>query len=206
MAIRVETVTSPSQLRDVRSLVYRAYREKKYCLENEEKELNEHPNLDLAVVLYASTRVIRVVDDDRLVGTVSMTLDGSEGLPTDRTFPRDTDEIRAEGRAEGHNLGAVWRLAVSDKENRSVVGTLFDAVYDWLVQRCLSTALYVVHPSHEKFYRRIIGATVVAAAPNEVGLYGAPAVLVRLDEPQFRVWFEHRRLFYPCEPEIRVSA
>src|SRR5574343_854501 len=55
-----------------------------------------------------STRLVAVLDG-RLVGSLTYTLDGEFGLPTDVSYERETDILRAVGLP----LGCCWRIVVA---------------------------------------------------------------------------------------------
>jgi N-acyl amino acid synthase FeeM len=112
------------------------------------------------------------------VGTLTLGLDGPEGLLVDDVYGIELDAIRAAGR----RICELTRLAV-DKgvDSRTVLAALFSLAF--LVTRVLHRATDVfieVNPRHVAFYERALGF-VVAAGERVCERVKAPSVLLRLE-------------------------
>jgi hypothetical protein len=116
-------------------------------------------------------------DGRRLVGTLSVRLDGLDGLAADASFPEELLRLRAKGR----KLCEFTRLAVEgDLPSKPVLASLFHLAYLY-AQRIKGADLLVmeVHPRHAPFYRRMLGAKRMQLGENES--VQAPSVLMCLD-------------------------
>jgi hypothetical protein len=116
-------------------------------------------------------------DGRRLVGTLSVRIDGVDGLAADATFPEELLTLRAKGR----RLCEFTRLAVEgDVPSKPVLASLFHLAYLY-AQRVKRADLLVmeVHPRHAPFYRRMLGAKRLQVGTNDS--VQAPSVLMCLD-------------------------
>ena len=100
--IKITTANTPGQMRVVHELTYMAYRAKGLCQADPSERLQHYPHLDYI----AETTVLMAMAGDKLVGTVSITLDGPEGLHVDEDFP----EVMVRWRPGGLRLAAAWRI------------------------------------------------------------------------------------------------
>jgi len=116
--------------------------------------------------------------DEGILGTVTLGLDGPEGLLADPLYP---DEL-ARLRGRGARLCELSRLAIdTSRHSQAVLAGLIHQAYihAHLVHRA-SDAVVEVHPRHAAFYRRMLGFRVLGderLCPR----VGAPAVLLHLD-------------------------
>ncbi|WP_374657979.1 long-chain N-acyl amino acid synthase [Inhella sp.] len=116
-------------------------------------------------------------DGRRLVGTLSVRMDGPDGLAADASFPEELLALRAKGR----RLCEFTRFAM-DMENSSkhALASLFHLAH--LVAHHIKQAdllVMEVHPRHAPFYRRMLGARRLQVGQNET--VQAPSVLLCLD-------------------------
>jgi hypothetical protein len=133
-----------------------------------------------------------------VVGTLTVRLDGPQGLRVDENYPEQVSALRAEGR----KLCEFTQLALAaEADTRAVLSTLFGLAY------CLGTALnevtdvlIEVNPRHVEFYRRLLGF-VVAAGERLCERVQAPAVLLRASVDEL----EKRALAY-CSPDALEEA
>lgn len=117
-------------------------------------------------------------DGRRLVGTLSVRVDGPNGLAADGVFP---DEVAAL-RTQGWRLCEFTRLAVEGEQpSKAVLASLFHLAYLY-AHRIKSADLVImeVHPRHAPFYRRMLGAEVVASGRDNPTVQ-APSVLMRVE-------------------------
>ncbi|MFY8018268.1 MAG: N-acyl amino acid synthase FeeM domain-containing protein, partial [Inhella sp.] len=120
---------------------------------------------------------LQAQDGRRLVGTLSVRMDGPDGLAADATFPEELLRLRAKGRV----LCEFTRLAVEGElPSKPVLAGLFHLAYLY-AQRIKGADLLVmeVHPRHAPFYRRMLGAKKLEIGQNQS--VEAPAVLLCLD-------------------------
>lgn len=111
------------------------------------------------------------------VGTLTVSLDGPKGLGCEATFPEEVRALRDSGR----RLCEFTRLAIHPEGgSRQAIASLFQVAY--LVATRLGEADVVmleVNPRHVAYYRRIIGATVLAGERFHERAQ-APAVLLSI--------------------------
>jgi len=112
------------------------------------------------------------------LGTITLRLDGPEGLSAEATHGDTMQSARADGR----RLGELTRLAVADGvESRVVLASLFGLVY--AVGRMVHgvTDVFIeVNPRHVAFYSRALGFAV-AGEERFCERVRAPSVLLHLD-------------------------
>ncbi|MCK6472844.1 MAG: hypothetical protein L6R28_13965 [Planctomycetes bacterium] len=175
-AIVVRKVRRTSELEEVHRLTYRAYRERGYCGEQPDGKLVHYPHLENI----PETSVFVAYEEGKILGTVSVTLDGPAGLHVDADFKDTVDKVRAENR----RLCAPWRIAThsSLRSEKRVVMALLQAVVDEAFDAMgCQTFLCTFNPRHERFYRRIWNMPTIARHEGSDGLENAPAVLMRCD-------------------------
>ncbi len=157
--------------------------------------LVHYPHLDTRHgKLYPETVVHTLEQDDKLVGTVSVTLDGPAGLHTDGIFADETNAIRRECAPRGLCLASSWRIVteVMSNEVRAIL-TLLEAGYQDCLERGIDVVLATFHPRHVSFYRRVWGFTKVAGPRPENVVGGSPAVLMRADLGSELKWKKFRK-------------
>ncbi len=117
-------------------------------------------------------------DQEGTLGTLTLTLDSSEGLAAALTFP---DEMRQLSEPANASLCELGKLAI-DKERGSkwVLASLFHIAYIYgRVLNRVSDVVIEVNPRHVQFYRRMLGFEVVGEE-RLCPRVQAPAVLLRL--------------------------
>lgn len=135
-----------------------------------------YPQFDMS----PQTVVLVAERNDRVIGTVSIVMDGTLGLPVDRHFPCETHRLRRGGKP----LAAVYRLATDPDLTAGDRAYLALDLLAWAVATGFETqrseAVVSTVPAHlEPVYRRIAGADVVARAENLVfdGIAGAALLM-----------------------------
>jgi len=117
-------------------------------------------------------------DQQTTLGTITLRLDGPEGLRADATHGETMQHARGEGRC----IGELTRLAVAeDADSRRVLASLFGLVY--AVGRMMHgvTDVFIeVNPRHVAFYSRGIGFAVAGEA-RFCERVRAPSVLLHVD-------------------------
>lgn len=116
-------------------------------------------------------------DGRRLVGTLSVRIDGIDGLAADASFPEELLRLRAKGR----KLCEFTRLAMEGElPSKPALTSLFHLAYLY-AHRIREADLLVmeVHPRHAPFYSRMLGAKRLKLGAN--ASVAAPSVLLCLD-------------------------
>jgi len=116
--------------------------------------------------------------DEKVVGTLTLGVDSSEGLVVDQLYKLEADQLRA----QGHKLCDVTRLAVDpDIKSKHVLGALFhlSVIYGRNIHHA-TDFLIEVNPRHALFYQRMIGF-VPFGEEKLCPRVSAPAVLLKLD-------------------------
>jgi len=138
-------------------------------------------NVTLPTEQRAQRYTLTAVRGEQVLGTITVGMDGTEGLNCQALF---AEEVHAQ-RAEGLRLCEFTRLAVdAASQSRQVLAALFHAAY--LVAHRIGgfdRLLIEVHPRHVRVYQRMFGARVVGAQRHHPGV-DAPAVLLSLDLAQ----------------------
>ncbi|MFH7044725.1 hypothetical protein ABT392_20795 [Paucibacter sp. JuS9] len=116
---------------------------------------------------------------DTMSGTLSVRLDGPQGLSADECFGAELDELRL----NGSRICEFTRLAMEELEapSKDALARLFQTAYVYAHHRCRAELLVIeVNPRHVAFYRRMLGFSVAAETRfNE--RVRAPAVLMILE-------------------------
>jgi N-acyl amino acid synthase FeeM len=112
------------------------------------------------------------------VGTVTLGLDGPQGLLAELTH----DQVIAEIRRSGRKVCELTRLAIAESADfKSVLGSLLGlAHYVGRSMHAVTDVFIEVNPRHVSFYSRVLGF-VVAASEKVCERVHAPSVLLRLE-------------------------
>jgi hypothetical protein len=164
--VAASVARTPDDLRAAATLVESRYAERGYRLSGDDGGAPRP-----GATLIAAER-------DAIVGTVTLNLDGRDGLAADRSYAEVIDSARRAGRT----VCELTRLALTaDGDSRPVLAALFGGAY--LVGRRLHrvTDLFIeVNPRHARFYRVLFGFAQ-AAGERLCPRVMAPAVLLRLE-------------------------
>jgi hypothetical protein len=169
-SLKIAVATSLQQLEAAQDLVRRRYAWRGYEFEPDELKLTSQrtPN-DV-------TFVVETVES--LIGTVTLGLDGPDGLLAERTH----EGVIAQARADGCRVCEVTRLAVAEgADSRTVLALLLSLAH--LVARTVHevTDVFIeVNPRHVAFYSRALGF-IVAAGERICERVRAPSVLLRAE-------------------------
>jgi hypothetical protein len=130
---------------------------------------SHYPRLDCI----PETIPLVAVEDGKRVGTMSLTMDGTRGLPPEDDYPGEMDALRR----EGHRLASCWRLAVVD--GFDVALPLMRSMVDIAVNEFDEPTVAVeCHPNHGRFYRGLMGFEQIGERPDTKGLSCAPSWLM----------------------------
>ena len=170
-SLRVAVATSLQQLEAAQELVRRRYAWRGYDFEPDDAI-----NVPLRRTPDDVTFVVESVE--ALVGTITVGLDGPDGLLAERTH----DGVIAQARAEGCRVCEVTRLAVADGvDSRTVLALLLSLAHLVLRKVHEGTDVFIeVNPRHVAFYSRALGF-VVAAGERICERVRAPSVLLRAE-------------------------
>jgi hypothetical protein len=115
---------------------------------------------------------------DEVIGTLTLRIDGPDGLAADESYAETIDAVRQ----SGGGVCELTRLAItSDADSRSVLSALFGTAYVMARHLHRMTDAFVeVNPRHVQFYRRMFGFAV-AAGQRVCPRVMAPGVLLRLE-------------------------
>ena len=114
--------------------------------------------------------------DADTVGTITLGLDGGDGLLAERTH----GDAIAQRRAAGANVCELTRLAVAERaDSKSVLAALFNVAYAAGSVLGVTDVFIEVNPRHVVFYTRVLGFAV-AAAEKFCERVQAPSVLLSL--------------------------
>ncbi|MCK6473383.1 MAG: hypothetical protein L6R28_16690 [Planctomycetes bacterium] len=172
----VRPVRSSLELEEVYRLTHDAYVERNYCTPQPDGKLIHYPHLENI----PETTVLVALQDGKVMGTVSLTLDGPQGIHADLDFA----DVARLARSEGRKLGAAWRMATRQtlRGERQVVMALIGEVVSYAFEVFdLDTFLCTFNPRHERIYGRLLGMRTIARNETSEGLENAPAVLMRCD-------------------------
>jgi len=171
----IRPINSILELREVYKLTHDSYVSAGYSEAHPSKMLAHYPYFDHI----PETTILAAVLNGKIVGSVSLTLDGPCGFTVDEDFKEECDAIRLEGKP----MATVWRLVVDDalRTKRSVVMNLISDIVFRLGRNHIPTALFAVNPKHEKVYKHMLNMEAVARKMDTGGLRNAPAILLRGD-------------------------
>ena len=173
----VRIATSKQEMEKVYHLTHDAYVDMNYAKPQPGGKLIHYPELENI----PETTVMIASSGSRLLGTLSITIDGPMGLNTDKDFPQLTKQIRR----QTNKLASCWRMATCKKcrgKKRIVKDLLKASVCHIFKQLEIDTLLCTVNPCHERIYQLLFGFETIARQDSSLqGLKNAPAVLMRLE-------------------------
>jgi hypothetical protein len=94
--------------------------------------------------------------DDQVIGTLSLGVDGADGLAADETFKEELDEFR---QMPGAKLCELTKFACDPStKSQAALAALFHVIFIYGTQRFSCTDLFIeVHPRHIRFYEALLG-------------------------------------------------
>ncbi|MPZ45988.1 MAG: long-chain N-acyl amino acid synthase [Betaproteobacteria bacterium] len=162
------------------SLVQDAYSRLGYTIKDGESELAE---------TVASTANLQAIQRDTTLGTLSVNLDGCNGLHAEALYPDEVAALRSSGPiCEFTQLALDTELA-----GREVLCSLFYVAY--VFSHAVHGAKHLlveVNPRHRTFYERMLGFRLLGGERICLRV-GAPAVLLHLDFDFTREQIERAR-------------
>jgi predicted N-acetyltransferase YhbS len=149
-----------------------------------------------------STRVFVALDNDRVVGTVSVIVDSRLGLPMAEIY---ADELR-EFRGLRRQLAEVSGLAVHPDYQKSGLAILLRLIRLVLLHSIdmvgAGDLCIAINPHHESFYRKAFGFQLIGGLKQYGKVNGAPALALRLDLDVLRSFISELREGHPVESEV----
>jgi hypothetical protein len=140
-----------------------------------------------------------------VVGTITLRLDGPDGLRADATH----GDIMQYARADDRRLGELTRLALAEgADSRLVLSSLFGLVYSvgrWVHN--VTDVFIEVNPRHVSFYARALGFAIVGDV-KFCERVRAPSILLYadVDSLEERLGLAASAAAEALEPEKRMSA
>jgi hypothetical protein len=174
-SVEVRPIRGEAELDEVYRITHDAFLEHGYCKVQPDGRLIHYPHLDRI----PETTILVALIDGAIGGTLSLTLEGPQGLHVDSDFRAECDAIRREGR----RLAAAWRLATrsSCRDERRVVMALILGALRGIFDAGVQTTVFTFNPRHERVYQRLLNMKIVARKQGTDGLENAPAVFMRMD-------------------------
>lgn len=121
---------------------------------------------------------LTATDHDAIIGTITVGLDGPEGLHAEDTFAEEVAGLRA----AGHRICEFTKLAMDPVSGaKQVLASLFHVAYIVAYRfKGFDTLLIEVNPRHVNYYTRMLGCKVLGEERMNRRV-DAPAVLLHLD-------------------------
>jgi hypothetical protein len=172
-ALKVGVAESSEQIEAANRLICRRYAWRGYNLEAFECR-SPAPATEASL----SEITFFAADPETTLGTITLRLDGPDGLKADATH----GESMTKARGGNRRLAELTRLALAEgADSRTVLASLFGLVY--AVGRLVHgvTDVFIeVNPRHVVFYARALGFVVIGET-RFCERVGAPSVLLHLD-------------------------
>jgi hypothetical protein len=156
---------------------------------------------------------LSAVEDDVVIGTITVAFDNPGRLGADEAFGAELDALRAEGRT----LTEFTKLAIDPLSGtKRVLATLFHVAYIVAHRlRGYDMLLMEVNPRHVRYYERMLGARVLAGERINKAV-NAPAVLLGSEFSAIKAKIgefggqpelaSHERSLYPFALSLREEA
>lgn len=159
---KVVVAGTVDQYLDAFSLVHVAYASRGICPPRGGLRAMPHHALPEATVLV-------VYEQDRIVGTMTVTLDSPAGLPLDGDYPEACERLRR----QGSNLVEYGALAVVERCRHAGVTTLLSMAAHWLSHRLLRATDCVIgiHPRAAPIYDAMFGFRPLGAPRDHAELH-----------------------------------
>lgn len=199
-ALHVGVAKLAEQLEAADELIRKRYAWRGYSLEASEHAGHAEQDVNLRdyVTFFA-------MEDSKVVGTITLRLDGPSGLRAEATH----GDILQYARGEGRRLGELTRLALAEgADSRLVLSSLFGLVYSvgrWVHN--VTDVFIEVNPRHVAFYARALGFAIVGDA-RFCERVRAPSILLYadVDSLEERLGLAASAAAQALEPEERYSA
>jgi hypothetical protein len=126
----------------------------------------------------ANRITLTAIEDSATIGTITVGLDGPEGMGCEDVFAAEVEALRADGR----HVCEFTKLAVdASSSTKRVLAGLFHVAYIVAHRiRGFDTLVMEVNPRHVRYYERMLGARVIGEERLNRSV-NAPAVLLSID-------------------------
>ena len=153
---RIFQSKAPLYIDQIRSLTYESYLEKGFISSNSDKRIDMYDKLDAL----DQTRILIAEEENKVVGSASITIDGPEGLHTDIHFKKESDIIRAENK----KLATCWRFVIdrSYRNQISLSKNIIYSTYEILEKEGIEDLILWFSAKDIPFYIRMFNAKLVA--------------------------------------------
>ncbi len=171
------------EMKQVYDLTYKNYRKAEYVVKNWDPETQHFKKFGSL----PQTTVFVAIENDRVIGSVSMTIDSEKGLPYDEDFREQIDEVRyINGRPQ--RVAAVWRLVIDDEyqKNIKILLLLIQAVIRKFRKEKVEVGLFGVHPKRKPVYTKLFRMRELGYSPGTTGLANAPSVLLSAEVSRYK--------------------
>lgn len=123
------------------------------------------------------TTILVASIENAVVGSISFTRDGNQGLIADRIFRRTCSLIRTENRS----LGEIWRLVLkpSFPEREKATEALMQAAVQSLILQDTQTCLLSIYPEYIALCERLLNVVVLTGSNAVRGLPSFQTVFMR---------------------------
>ncbi len=168
----IHKLANSRELFDLYRLTYECYQADGHPLPNADGLWIPHPEFD-----HLPTTTIFIAQlGGEMVGTVSITMDGTLGLPLDKKFPNTCRLNRLKGR----RVAQVWRLLVREScpIKSSIVVSLLTEATQRLMAEGAQTCLYVVQEKLTATCCDLLNAIVLTSIASAPGLPHSKSVLM----------------------------
>lgn len=164
--ISFKIASNASEKKRSQELVFAMYQESGYAHEDSPaNDFNTYLSGDCAVTVIAAR------DSGEIVGTISLVIDSSFGLPMGAIFESELNRLRA----KDHRLAEVCQLATIEQKNPAVLMGLYREIFSKAYEMGVTHLCFTINPKHETFYKDI-GAQQLAAEKAYPAVKNAPAV------------------------------
>ena len=177
----------PHELKSCFSLAYDEYLKKGYVTsENSNHMIISEYDMD------KRTMVVMVKNETQdVVGTLTIVLDGAQGLPCDELFSSELTRMRE----NGSKASEVVRLAIADeyKNSKEILSGMFNLVCNYTKNVAGCTDLLIeVNPRHVMYYQRLLLFKIISDQKECKRVEGAPALLLCLNRTDLFDYYENK--------------
>lgn len=125
----------------------------------------------------ANRITLSAAEGDNTIGTITIALDGPEGMSAEDAFPEEIAALRA----DRQRVCEFTKLAIDPVAgSKRVLAALFHVAYIVAHRiRGYDALVMEVNPRHVRYYQRMLGATVIGAERTN-RFVNAPAVLLSI--------------------------
>ena len=171
----VHTMSNSTELFDIHRLTHDSGVAKGLIKSRPDGVWVPHPDFDLI----PQTTILVASIENVVVGSISLTRDGSRGLIADTIFKKTCSLIRAENRS----VAEIWRLIVKPSlpEREKVAEVLMQVAAQSLIAEGIQTCLLSIYPEYIALCERLLNVVVLTGTNSVRGLPSFQTVFMRSD-------------------------